>query len=205
MTPGEIAVGFVEVQGLPPAVVVADAMVKAAEVRLVSLEVNTLGAMVIKVEGETGAVRAAFEVGASLAEALGVKVGVTLIPRYSGGAYGLMVERRPSVSTLLSSRNQLIPEDAATVSDGEAFGLLETRGFAGALAALDAMLKTADVSLVAKEKIGQTRAAVIIRGDVAAVRAAIEAGKAQAERVGNLTSAHVIPRPDPVIQRLFPR
>jgi len=197
------AVGLVEVLGLPPAVVVADAMVKAAQVRLISLEVNTLGAMMVKVEGETGAVRAAYEAGVAMAESLGAKVGASLVPHYAEGARGIMIDRCPSVSKLLSSRNQLIPAEAAASSDGEALGFVETRGYLGSVVALDAMSKAAEVRLVAKEKIGQTRSAMLIRGDVAAVRAAVDAGRAAAEAVSTVFSAHVIPRPDAVIMALF--
>jgi len=202
MQPVRPAVGIVEVMGLPPAVVVADAMVKAADVRLISLEVNTLGAMTIKVEGETGAVRAAFDVGVALAEKLECKVGASFVPNYSEGARGFMIDRRPSISRLLSSRNQLIPADSLR-SSADALGFIETRGYLGIVTALDVMLKTADVTLVARERIGAQRAAVLVRGDVASVRAAVDAAMEAVKKVSTLMSGHVIPRPDPVIMALF--
>jgi len=201
MDHGTIAVGLVEVFGLPPAVFVADAMVKAADVRLVDLEVNTLGAMTIKVTGAVGAVRAAFETGERLATELGANVATSLISNYSPQGIHPWIEAPQKITRLLKSRSSLIPLDGEISNC--ALGLLETRGFTGVVAAADAMMKAADVHIVSLEKIGASLACVLIRGDVAAVQAAIEAGKSEAERVGKLMSAHTIPRPDPVIQRLF--
>ncbi len=199
------ALSIVEVQGLPPAVVVADAMVKSAAITLVALEVNTLGALTIKASGDTAAVAAAHDAGKAIAGQLNALVGATVIPRYSSPAYPMWIACKPSISGLLKSRNHLIPAEGLIPADDRAMGMLETRGFAGAVAALDTMLKSADVELLAKEKIGQTRVAVLIRGNVSAVTASLAAGATQAKRVGTLASAHVIPHPDPVIQALFPR
>ncbi len=78
---------------------------------------------------------------------------------------------------------------------GEALGLIETVGFTGAVAASDAMLKTANVSLQGKENVLNGYVAVWVRGDVGAVVAAADAGAAAARRVGELVSVHVIPMP----------
>lgn len=77
-----------------------------------------------------------------------------------------------------------------------ALGLIETRGLVGAIEAADAMVKAADVELIGKERADAGLMTVKIKGDVAAVRAAVDAGAAAAQRVGELVSAHVIPRPD---------
>ena len=77
----------------------------------------------------------------------------------------------------------------------EALGLIETKGFTGMVEASDAMLKAARVELVGYEKIGGGFVTAIVRGDVAAVKAATEAGSRAAEKVGQLVSVHVIPRP----------
>ena len=77
----------------------------------------------------------------------------------------------------------------------EALGMIETRGFAAAVEAADAMVKAAKVELVAYEKIGGGYVTVIVRGDVAAVKAAVEAGQRGAEKVGEVVSVHTIPRP----------
>ncbi len=77
-----------------------------------------------------------------------------------------------------------------------ALGLIETRGLVGAIEAADAAVKTADVQLIGKERAEAGLITIKLRGDVAAVRAAVDAGAAAAQRVGELVSVHVIPRPD---------
>ena len=187
--------------GLPHTILIADAMAKTAGVRLAQIEANTLGGMAIKVVGEVGAVRAAFEAGDALARSLDARVAALLNPRYEDSAW-FMVDSRQKISRLLGSRNSLIPLDAEPADF--ALGLIETRGLVPAIAAADAMCKAANVTIVSKEKIGAARVSILVRGDVAAVEAAIEAGKAEAGRVGKVNSAHVIARPDAVIRRLFP-
>ena len=76
-----------------------------------------------------------------------------------------------------------------------ALGLIETKGFVGAVEAADAMVKAAKVTLIGKEKSGGGLVTVAVRGEVGAVKAAVEAGAAGARRVGELVSMHVIPRP----------
>ena len=77
----------------------------------------------------------------------------------------------------------------------EALGMIETRGFTAMVEASDAMVKAAKVELVSYEKIGGGYVTAVVRGDVAAVRAAVDAGIRAAERVGEIVSTHVIPRP----------
>lgn len=77
----------------------------------------------------------------------------------------------------------------------EALGMVETKGLVGAIEAADAMVKAANVALVGTEKIGSGLVTVMVRGDVGAVKASVDAGAAAAERVGQVVSTHVIPRP----------
>ncbi len=86
----------------------------------------------------------------------------------------------------------------------EALGLIETRGFVAMVEASDAMVKVARVQLVHYEKIGGGYVTTIVRGDVAAVRAATEAGAAAAAKVGEVVSVHVIPRPHPMLEDVLP-
>src|SRR3982074_515429 len=86
----------------------------------------------------------------------------------------------------------------------DARGLIETKGFVGMVEAADAMVKAAKVELVGYEKIGGGYVTAIVRGDVAAVKAATEAGARSAERVGELVSVHVIPRPHDSIDAALP-
>ena len=86
----------------------------------------------------------------------------------------------------------------------DALGMIETRGFVAMVEAADAMVKAAKVELVHYEKIGGGYTTVIVRGDVAAVKAATEAGSRAAERVGELVSVHVIPRPHANVDARLP-
>jgi ethanolamine utilization protein EutM len=86
----------------------------------------------------------------------------------------------------------------------DALGMIETKGFVGMVEASDAAVKAAKVELVGYEKIGGGYVTMVVRGDVAAVKAAIEAGARGAERVGELVSTHVIPRPHVNIDLVLP-
>ncbi len=87
----------------------------------------------------------------------------------------------------------------------EALGLVETRGFIGAVEAADAMVKAANVVLLGKEYVGAGYVTVLVRGDVGAVKASTDAGAAAARRVGELISVHVIPRPHQEVEKILPR
>ena len=89
--------------------------------------------------------------------------------------------------------------------NGDALGMIETRGLIGAIEAADAMVKTANVLLIGKEYIGAGYVTVLVRGDVGAVKAATDAGAAAARRVGELISVHVIPRPHQEVERVLPK
>ena len=87
---------------------------------------------------------------------------------------------------------------------GEALGLIETRGLVGMIEAADAMLKAAHVVLVGWEKVDDGLVTAIVRGDVASVKAATDAGAEAARRVGELVGVHVIPRPADDLEKTFP-
>ncbi|WP_130864005.1 BMC domain-containing protein [Bacilliculturomica massiliensis] len=84
-----------------------------------------------------------------------------------------------------------------------ALGMIETRGLVGAIEAADAMTKAASVELCGYEKIGSGLVTVMVRGDVGAVKAAVEAGNVAAGNVGEVVSTHVIPRPNPSVDELL--
>ena len=86
----------------------------------------------------------------------------------------------------------------------EALGMIETRGLVAAIEAADAMVKAANVTLIGKEHIGAGLVDVMVRGDVGAVKAAVDAGAAAAERVGELVFVHVIPRPHDEVEEILP-
>jgi ethanolamine utilization protein EutM len=85
----------------------------------------------------------------------------------------------------------------------EALGMIETKGYVAALAAADAMVKAANVAIIAREEVGDGLVSVVVRGDVGAVKAATEAGAETASTVGELVSVHVIPRPHAELAKHF--
>ncbi len=89
--------------------------------------------------------------------------------------------------------------------DKQALGMVETRGLIGAIEAADAMVKAADVRLIGKEQIGSGLVTVMVRGDVGAVKAAVDAGAAAAKRVGDLYGVHVIPSPHNDVEGILPK
>ena len=86
-----------------------------------------------------------------------------------------------------------------------ALGMIETKGLVGAMEAADAMVKAANVELIGREQVGAGLVTVMVRGDVGAVKAATDAGAAAADRVGELKSVHVIPRPDSEVEIILPK
>ena len=87
----------------------------------------------------------------------------------------------------------------------EALGMIETKGLVGAVEAADAMVKSANVTLVGYEKIGSGLVTVMVRGDVGAVKASVDAGTAAASAIGQVVSIHVIPRPHTDVEKILPK
>ncbi|CAJ1177164.1 hypothetical protein FD33_GL000434 [Companilactobacillus paralimentarius DSM 13238 = JCM 10415] len=87
----------------------------------------------------------------------------------------------------------------------DALGMIETKGLVGSIEAADAMVKAANVTLVGKEFVGGGIVTVMVRGDVGAVKAATDAGAAAAQRIGELLSVHVIPRPHAEVENILPK
>ena len=86
----------------------------------------------------------------------------------------------------------------------EALGMVETRGLVAAIEAADAMVKAANVELIGTEKIGSGLVSVMVRGDVGAVKAAVEAGSSSAGSLGEVVATHVIPRPHADVEKILP-
>lgn len=91
------------------------------------------------------------------------------------------------------------------MANSNALGMVETKGLVAAIEAADAMVKAANVTLLGKEHVGGGLVTVMVRGDVGAVKAATDAGAAAAERVGELISVHVIPRPHSEVDSILPK
>ena len=91
------------------------------------------------------------------------------------------------------------------MANTNALGMIETKGLVGAIEAADAMVKAANVALVGKESIGAGLVTVMVRGDVGAVKAAVDAGACAAEKVGEIVAQHVIPRPHTDVEKILPK
>jgi ethanolamine utilization protein EutM len=87
----------------------------------------------------------------------------------------------------------------------DALGMIETKGLVGAIEAADAMVKAANVTLIGQQQIGSGLVTVMVRGDVGAVKAAVDAGSAAAGKVGKVVSVHVIARPHSDVERILPQ
>jgi ethanolamine utilization protein EutM len=104
----------------------------------------------------------------------------------------------------MPNKNDVVKAEAARLEVGEALGMIETRGLVSLIEAADAMVKAANVLIVAWDKVDAGLVTVLVRGDVGSVKAATDAGAAAARRVGELVGVHVIPRPADDLERVFP-
>jgi carbon dioxide concentrating mechanism protein CcmO len=181
------ALGLVSTQSFPAIVGTADMMLKSAEVTLVGYEKIGGGHCTAIVRGNIADVRLAVEEGAAMAEKIGQLISKSIIPRpmpnleaiFPIGSHLVQLAQQQRGHSRLSNRS---------------IGLIETRGFPAMVGAADAMLKSADVQLASYETIGDGLCTAIIRGSVANVAVAIEAGMVEAERIGELHAVMVIPR-----------
>ena len=112
-------------------------------------------------------------------------------------------EKVPVAASTAKTKRTTVKKEEKRMSQ-EALGMVETRGLVAAIEAADAMCKAANVVLIGTEKIGSGLVTVMVRGDVGAVKAATDAGAAAAEKVGELISVHVIPRPHGEVERILP-
>jgi microcompartment protein CcmL/EutN len=206
------SLALVEIGNLTPALIVVDRCAKAAGVRVVGVE-SADPAQCIKLLGSADAVRAAAEAGMELARRMGTSASMSVLPGPLPETLTL-AQKPPAFNPLLGIYDARVPRAGSatenlpnedTMNTSDAIGLLETQGLVAALHATDEMLKSASVKLVGKEKIGAAYVTIIVRGDVAAVQAAIAAGKQTVERLGGkLIMADVIPRPHPELAALLP-
>ncbi len=119
-------------------------------------------------------------------------------------------EKKPTQATTTKSVNENLNKKNNENLKGdfkmalEALGMVETRGLVAAIEAADSMLKAANVVLVGTEKIGSGLVSVMVRGDVGAVKAAVEAGSSNAAKLGELVATHVIPRPHGDVEKILP-
>jgi microcompartment protein CcmL/EutN len=206
------ALGLVEIKGWSPTIVALDAMTKSANVTLLQVELNDLYGACIKITGETGEVQSAVAAGRAAAEQMRVECVADVINApdpASRAAY----HARPEVSPLIEQEvvHDPLPvpqtEHPVTAQAPFAIGMIETQGLTAVIEAIDTACKAGNVEILGREKLGGGYITVLIKGDVAAVKAAIEAGRAKVEEtgLGKLIAAHVIPRPSAQVLSLLPK
>jgi microcompartment protein CcmL/EutN len=201
------ALAFLEIPFFSVAALVADHVAKAAGVRLLGFEGVGDERILIRLGGDAGALASALASAEAFAATLGVPALSTRIARPAEG-FSALVHFPIAINALYGGRDQCLPADSPSSpmnANQHAIGILETQGLTAILEATDAMLKAADVTLVGKEKIGAAYVTVVIRGDVAAVQAAIDAGRQAVGSLGKLIAAHVIARPHSDLVALLPR
>ncbi len=183
----DTALGLVSAQSFPAIVGIADHMLKSSGVTLVGYEKIGSGHCTAIVRGSVADVRLAVQEGAERAEQFGQKLSTLVVPR-----------PMPNLEVVLPIGNrlaQLASGRGHSKLSNQAVGLLETRGFPAMVGAADAMLKSADVVLAAYETIGAGLCTAIVRGSVANVAVALDAGMVEAERIGELHAVMLVPRP----------
>lgn len=195
---------LLEVANLVPALVVADRSVKTARVEILGIE-NTLGKeLCITLAGSAADVEEAGRQGVAVAQLMGSRADLVVIPGPTDEVRQLSA-LTPAYVPLLDIYDSFVKREKPMSNSG-ALGLLETQGLVAALHATDEMLKSSAVELVGKEKIGAAYVTIMVRGDVAAVQAAIEAGKQAVQRLeGKLIMADVIAHPHPELAALLPK
>jgi microcompartment protein CcmL/EutN len=203
--PGE-ALGILETTGATPAMVALDTMEKRAGLRLVQAELNDFLGIVLKVAGPVAVVRDAIEAGRDAAERMGGKPTGEVINRPDPEAWKAIQSRR-EFNPLIQQDIVFDPQGETSVASNntEALGFIETQGFTAVFAAIDSACKAANVEVVGKEKLGGGYVTVVVRGDVAAVKTAVETGAAQVNGLGKLIASYVIARPSPAVLQLLPK
>lgn len=191
------ALGLVEVVGVSACMEAADVACKTADVELVGYELaKGAGYVMVKVRGSVAAVASAVDAAASAADQITQVVSKHVIPR-PADQLDPLVENKITVGWGTEA-----PEDE---THGMALGIVDTKGVVPLVEAADAMAKAASVTVIGQVRITSGHLSVLVRGDVGAVKAAIDAGTAAAKRVGEVLACHVIPRPHPDIEKLLPK
>ena len=189
--------------------VVLDTMEKAAGIRLLQVEFNDLAGAMMKIGGPLGPVRASIEAGVAAAAAMQARCTWDIIPNPEPRAEAAW-DARPEFNPLMEQSVVKAPagmhkERSMSEQAGFAVGLIETQGFTAVFEAIDTACKAANVEVLAREKLGGGYITVVIKGDVAAVRAAIDAGSRKVDGLGKLIAAHVIPSPTQAVLSLLPK
>jgi len=225
------AIGILETLGWTAAIVALDQMAKAANVHVLQAEWNDMLGSVIKIAGSTSDVQSALDAGLQACNQIHPKSDAASISKsmirlinrpdeqalkaiLSPEEYNILIEqsvvKRPQESLTEHNTSQLFNTHLSTgkstmSANNQALGFIETQGFTAVFEAIDTACKAASVEVVGKEKLGGGYVTVVIRGDVAAVNAAIEAAKPRVEGLGKLIACHVIARPSAASLSLLPK
>jgi microcompartment protein CcmL/EutN len=204
------ALGLLEVKSWTATVAALDAAEKAGTIRVLQVEINDLYGACAKFTGSTSDVEAALAAGRAMAESMNADVVTDLIPAPSAASRPAY-DAKPEFSPLIEQDVVVFPTSSTnqerTVSEQAPFaiGMIETQGLTAVIEAIDTAVKAANVEVLGREKLGGGYITVLIKGDVAAVKAAIDAGRAKVEGLGKLIAAHVIPRPSTAVLSLLPK
>jgi microcompartment protein CcmL/EutN len=211
MAPDAQAIAFIGIPYLSISLIVADKVTKMSGVELLGFDTSGDIELVMRIRGSTATIEVAAETARSAALKLGATALIAQIPAPSDDIL-TVTHSRNTIHPLLNAREQFLPTDfpkqkrtTDMSKQPAAIGILETHGFTALLQATDRMVKAANVTVVAKEKIGAGLVTIVIQGDVAAVAAAIEAGRDAVGDLGKVIAAHVIPRPHEEVLALLGR
>ncbi len=220
------AIGILETSGWAAALVALDQMSKAAQIIVLQAEWNDMNGSIIKIAGSTSHVQSALEAGLHAVNTMhpptnansAPKSMVRLINRpdeqalraiLSPDEFSVLIEqsvvKRPIAQSHETTSSDSFGDKKQMASHSQALGFIETQGFTAVFEAIDTACKAASVEVVGKEKLGGGYITVVIRGDVAAVNAAIEAAKPRVEGLGKLIACHVIARPSEAALGLLPK
>lgn len=189
---GTEALGLIETLGMVPAIGGTDIMLKTADVELVSYENIGSTLVCVMVQGDVAAVQASVSAGAATAAELGKLTAQNVMPRPISG-----VGQIASVHGVEQGKANDFSERS------QAIGLIETFGIVFVLEAADAMMKTADVELIGYENVASGYISVLVQGDVAACKAAVDAGVKAVDNMGaEVYSSLVIPTPHPDLKKI---
>ena len=207
---------FIEVTGFTPTLAVVDTVDKAADVRVLEIELNDFYGTAVKIAGRPAALQAALDAARRLAEQMKTSCVTSAINAPDPRARRAILTG-PECNELLEAEVVHVPDMKATsrpqgakekevnAESSFAIGFIETQGFTAVFEAIDSACKAANVEVIGREKLGGGYITVLIKGDVAAVNAAIQTGRERVEGLGKLIAAHVIPRPSAAVLSLLPK
>jgi microcompartment protein CcmL/EutN len=201
------SIGILETNGWTAGMVACDAMAKSANVSVIQVEWNDMLGAVLKIFGSPSDVQSAIEAGASAAKSMEQYRSSHFIHSPDRDALRAILSP-PEFNALIEQAVVKLPLSESEImsnANGQALGFIETQGFTAVFEAIDTACKAASVDVVGKEKLGGGYVTVVIRGDVAAVSAAIEAAKPKVEGLGKLIACHVIARPSTAALGLLPK